>query len=151
ESLVVRTSLAGNKKMKGEVVAIYPKEGTLISDHPVGLVNRKWVTAEHKEAAETYVKFLMEEEQQKKAVKVGFRPGLESVKLEAPLDKEHGVDPDEPKSVMELPSAEVIDAVLDLWKHNKKRSRVVLVIDTSGSMNEDNKLKSCKEGASEFL
>src|SRR5262249_11286602 len=139
-------------KVKGEVVAIYPKEGTFWSDHPIGLVNRDWVTKDHKGACEKYVKFLMNPDQQKKAVQFGFRPGLESVPVESPLDRKHGVDPDnEPKSTLEVPSAEVMEAVVGLWKKNKKPSRIVLVIDTSGSMNDDDRLKQCKTGALELL
>ena len=31
------------------VVAVYPKEGTFWSDHPVGIVQRDWVDDEHKQ------------------------------------------------------------------------------------------------------
>src|SRR5262249_23981330 len=80
------------------VVAVYPKEGTFSSDHPVGVVQRDWVTAEHKEAAAKYIDYLLAKPQQEKALKSGFRPGLESIALAAPIDKEHGVDPKEPKT-----------------------------------------------------
>src|SRR5262249_36015227 len=39
------------------VVAIYPKEGTFWSDHPIGIVERPWVTAEHREAAKAYIQY----------------------------------------------------------------------------------------------
>src|SRR5262249_34267947 len=84
-------------KLPFPIVAIYPKEGTFWSDHPVGVVNREWVTDEHKEAAKLYIDYLLKKEQQEKALKYGFRPGLESVPLAAPIDTDHGVDPKEPK------------------------------------------------------
>ena len=34
---------------------VYPKEGTFWSDHPVGIVDREWVTPERREAAEIYI------------------------------------------------------------------------------------------------
>src|SRR5262245_16939129 len=37
-----------DQKLRDPLVAIYPKEGTFWSDHPIGLVQRDWVTAEHK-------------------------------------------------------------------------------------------------------
>jgi Ca-activated chloride channel family protein len=152
ENMVVESYLPKNKdKVKGEVVAIYPKEGTFWSDHPVGLVNRNWVTNEHREAAQAYVAFLMEDEQQKKALRYGFRPGVERIELTTPLDRKHGVDPDTVLSALEVPSAEVLEAVIELWKKHKKRSRIVLVIDTSGSMNDDNKLHHAKQGALQLL
>jgi Ca-activated chloride channel family protein len=153
ENMVVESYLPANKgKVKGEVVAIYPKEGTFWSDHPVGLVNRGWVTEEHREAAEKYVAFLMAAEQQKRAMAFGFRPGVEKIDLAAPLDRKHGIDPDnEPRTILEVPPAEVMEAILGLWKAHKKRSRVVLVIDVSGSMNDDRKLDNAKEGALALL
>jgi Ca-activated chloride channel family protein len=37
------------------VVAIYQKEGTFWSDHPAGVVERDWVTPEHREAAKIHI------------------------------------------------------------------------------------------------
>src|SRR5262249_53681557 len=118
------------------VVCVYPKEGTFWSDHPVAVVERPWVTADHRAAAQTYIDFLMSNDQQVAALTFGFRPGDEKVTLAAPLDAEHGVDPREPKIELPVPSAEVIRAAVGLWKSNKKPSQVVLVIDTSGSMRQ---------------
>ena len=74
ENMVVESWLPKNRgKVKGEIVAIYPKEGTFWSDHPVGLVNRAWVTKDHRDAAAKYVSYLMDPVQQKKAVTFGFR------------------------------------------------------------------------------
>src|SRR5262249_20833389 len=84
-------------KLPFPVVAVYPKEGTFWSDHPVGVVQHDWVTDEHKKAAKIYIDYLLMKEQQEKALKYGFRPGLESVPLTAPIDAEHGADPKEPK------------------------------------------------------
>jgi Ca-activated chloride channel family protein len=127
-------------KLKHDVVAIYPKEGTFWSDHPVGIVERDWVEASHREAAEQYINYLLQEPQQLKALKYGFRPGLERVKVGAPIDKQHGVDPDEPKKILARPSVEVMRAALRSWRQNKKNVRLILVLDRSGSMNDDDKL-----------
>jgi Ca-activated chloride channel family protein len=68
------------------VVAIYPKEGTFWSDHPVGIVNREWVTAEHREAAQMYIDYLLEPTQQQAAMQFGFRPADLTVAVGAPID-----------------------------------------------------------------
>jgi Ca-activated chloride channel family protein len=133
------------------VVAVYPKEGTFWSDHPVGVVQRDWVTAEHKEAAEKYIDFLLAKPQQEKALKSGFRPGLESIALAAPIDKEHGVDPAEPKVELPPPPAEVIGAALKLWKGHKKKTQIVVVFDTSGSMRIGGRMSNAKLGAKQLL
>jgi Ca-activated chloride channel homolog len=133
------------------VVAIYPKEGTFWSDHPVGVVERDWVTAEHREAAKAYIQYLLQRPQQEKAIAYGFRPGAVDVPLASPIDEAHGVDPKEPKTTLEVPSVQVIDAILNLWQQKKKAANVVLVLDTSGSMNENRKIQSAREGAKQLV
>jgi Ca-activated chloride channel family protein len=73
ESLVVQSYSEPN--LAFPVVAVYPKEGTFWSDHPVAIVDREWVTPEKREASEIYIKFLLDNPQQLKALKSGFRPG----------------------------------------------------------------------------
>jgi Ca-activated chloride channel family protein len=131
------------------LVAVYPKEGTIWSDHPVAVVNRPWVTAEKKAAAEAYVEFLRAAPQQKRALAFGFRPAEGN--LGAPIDAAHGVDPRQPATVLELPGADVTAACVDLWRKHKKPSNVVLVFDKSGSMTEDNRMAGAKRGAKELI
>src|SRR5262249_31083829 len=106
---------------------------------------------EHREAARTYIDFLLARPQQLKAMAHGFRPGDEKIDLAAPLDRAHGIDPDEPKNLFLVPPAEVMIEVLKLWQANKKQARVVLVIDTSNSMNREQRLIQAKAGALELL
>ncbi|PWT94434.1 MAG: VWA domain-containing protein [Acidobacteria bacterium] len=133
------------------VVAIYPKEGTFWSDHPVGIVERDWVTPEHRAAAKTYLQYLLDRPQQEKAMTYGFRPGVVEIPLAAPIDTDHGVDPREPKTTLEVPSVEVMDAVTRLWHEDKKHADVVLVFDTSGSMKDENKIASARTGSLQLL
>jgi Ca-activated chloride channel family protein len=133
------------------VVAIYPKEGTFWSDHPVGIVERDWVTPEHREAAKIYIQYLLQRPQQEKAITYGFRPGAVDVPLAAPIDEAHGVDPREPKTTLEVPSVTVMDAILNLWQQKKKSANVVLVMDTSGSMNDDRKIQNARDGAKQLV
>jgi Ca-activated chloride channel family protein len=128
------------------VVAVYPREGTFWSDHPVGIVERDWVGPAEREAAKLYIDYLLQEPQQRKALTYGFRPGLEKVKLDSPIDKAHGVDPEQPARVLTTPSVEVMRACLRSWKQNKKHARVILVLDRSGSMNDDDKLINARKG-----
>jgi Ca-activated chloride channel family protein len=138
-------------KLDFPVVAIYPKEGTFWSDHPIGIVEREWVTPEHREAAQRYIEFLMAEPQQKLALKSGFRPGLESLALTAPLDAAHGIDPKQPQTELQPPPAEVIQAALKLWKANKKPAQVVVIMDTSGSMRQGGRMVNAKLGAKQLI
>jgi Ca-activated chloride channel family protein len=149
ESMVVESYSQAN--MPFPVVAIYPKEGTFWSDHPVGIVERDWVTPEHREAAKIYIQYLLARAQQEKAMQYGFRPAAVDVTLAEPLDSAHGIDPKEPKTTLEVPSVEVINQILQVWKAQKKHSNIVLVLDTSGSMSEEGKMTSAKEGAKQLV
>jgi len=148
ESMVIESY---DQNLQFPVVAIYPKEGTFWSDHPIGIVNREWVTPAHKEAAEVYIKYLLARPQQERAMAYGFRPGAVDIPLASPIDIAHGVDPKEPKTTLEVPSADVINSVLQLWKQDKKTADIVLVLDTSGSMNEEQKMQNAREGAKQLV
>ena len=149
ESMVVESYSQDN--LAFPVVAIYPKEGTFWSDHPVGVVEREWVTPEHREAAKMYIQYLLARAQQEKAIGYGFRPASLDVPLGAPLDANHGIDAKEPKTTLEVPSVEVINALLQLWKAQKKHSNIALVLDTSGSMSEEGKMQNAKVGARQLV
>jgi Ca-activated chloride channel family protein len=148
---MVAESYGPQYKLPFPVVAVYPKEGTFWSDHPVGIVEREWVTPEHREAAKIYIDYLLARPQQEEALRFGFRPAAVEVPLAAPVDAAHGVDPREPQTTLEVPPPEVVDAVLRLWHEHKKRSDITLVLDISGSMNEDGKIENAKAGAAQLL
>ena len=54
ESVVVSSYNADgtSKNPNDSLVAIYPSEGTFLSDHPMCLVNGSWVTPQQKAAAQ---------------------------------------------------------------------------------------------------
>jgi Ca-activated chloride channel family protein len=116
------------------VVAIYPKEGTFWSNHPYVILEANWVTDEQREAAEVFEDFLLDKPQQLSAIEFGFRPADPSIPLISPLDENHGVDPKQPQTVLEIPDADVIRGIEALWHQVKKPVDLVLVVDTSGSM-----------------
>jgi Ca-activated chloride channel homolog len=149
ESMVVESYAQTN--LAFPVVAIYPKEGTFWSDHPIGVVERDWVTPEHREAAKIYIQYLLARPQQERAMQYGFRPASVDIALAAPLDTAHGIDPQEPKTTLEVPSVDVIDALLQSWKLEKKHSNIALVLDTSGSMAEEGKMQNAKVGARQLV
>jgi Ca-activated chloride channel family protein len=149
ENMVIESYSQNN--LPFPVVAIYPKEGTFWSDHPIGIVERDWVTPEHREAAKVYIQYLLQRPQQEKAITYGFRPGAVDVPLASPIDEAHGVDPKEPKTTLEVPPVPVMDSILKLWQQKKKAANVVLVLDTSGSMNDNGKIQNAREGAKQLV
>ena len=134
-----------------DLVCIYPKEGTFWIDNPYVVLEAPWATPEKKLAAEAFGKFLRSKQQQLVAMKdFGFRPSDPTIAISAPLDAAHGVDPLQPKALLEVPEPDVIDAALALWRKNKKTVDIAFVFDRSGSMH-GLPLNQAKQGAMDFL
>jgi Ca-activated chloride channel family protein len=123
-------------KPRVPLVAIYPKEGTLFSDNPFIVLDAKWVTAAEKRAAAKFGRFVQEPANQKRALKYGFRPGNTVVPLGAPIDSTHGLDPDQPQTLLEQPQPPVLAGLIDRWNTVRKGARVLVVADVSGSMGD---------------
>jgi Ca-activated chloride channel family protein len=152
ENLIVaqETRRLGGDSPQLPVVAIYPKEGTFWSNHPYVIVNAPWVTDEQRAAAELFEAFLLDRPQQLKAIELGFRPADPSIPLTAPLDGQHGVDTSQPKTVLEVPSAEVVATILETWKQTKKPVDLMIVMDVSGSMRGE-KIVTARASLLQFL
>ena len=150
ESMVIE-SYGANPPPSTPLVAIYPKEGTFWSDHPVGIVEREWVTPEHHEAARVLIDYLLAPARQQRALAYGFRPASVDVPVGAPIDAAHGVDAKEPQTTLPVPPVEVLDAVLARFKEVKKPASLTMVLDISGSMNQDRKIDNARAGALQFV
>lgn len=151
ESNVVKANDKYKAKMPFKLVAIYPKEGTFWENHPTGIVNADWVTAEQKQAAQKLLDFMTSKDQQAKAPKYGYRPTDKSVPVTAPIDAEHGADPAQSADKsLEYMSDSVFRRANELWHEVKKHSLVYMVLDTSGSMNGE-PMNAAKKGTAQFI
>lgn len=137
-----------NKAPAVPLVAIYPKEGTFWHDDPFIVMSK--ASAEQQQAAETFFTFLMNDESQKAALSYGFRPASANVPLADPVSERYGVQPQGVQNVLPVPSADVIVAAKNVWQQNRKRADIVLLVDTSGSM-EGDKIEQVKAGLETFL
>jgi len=137
------------------VVAIYPKEGTFYSDHPFAILQGSWVTPAKKAAALAFRNFLLAPAQQKKALQYGFRPANLNVAVGAPIDAAHGVDPNQPSTLLQVPSVDVINVIRTSWDEQRRKVDVMLILDRSGSMNDKiggiSKVEAAKQGLAEFV
>ncbi|MBX5458153.1 MAG: VWA domain-containing protein [Thermogemmatispora sp.] len=137
------------------VVAIYPKEGTFYSDHPYAILQGSWLTPAKESAAEVLRAFLLAPEQQAKALRYGFRPALPSIPLRTPLDSAHGVDPQQPRTILQVPSVDVVNAIESTWQAQKRHVAAMLILDTSGSMNDSvngvSKIDAARQGLRSFV
>jgi len=152
ENLVVAQE---DKRITGQsaqipVVAIYPKEGTIWSNHPYVILNAPWVTADQKEAAGIFENFLLDKPQQLKALQLGFRPSDPSIPLAAPLDTQHGADPNQPQTILEVPGADVLEGIQTLWQQTKKPVDLIVAMDISGSMQGD-KITTARSSLIQFI
>lgn len=133
------------------LVALYPREGTFWHEHPFGIVNAPWVTDEQREAARIFTDYVLTPAVQERIMAQGFRPANPDVPLGFPFVEQNGVSPEGPRTVLDVPSPEVIAAIQQSWAFVKKQADIWLVIDISGSMNNDNKLSQAQQAAEAFL
>ena len=121
---------------KVPLVAIYPKEGTLFSDSPFFTLDAPWVSQPEKDAAKVFEDFVKQPENQQQVLTFHFRPGNPAVPIGDPITAANGVDPDQPQTLLEVPAPRVLTSLLDKWANQRKKARVTLVLDVSGSMGD---------------
>jgi Ca-activated chloride channel family protein len=130
------------------LVAIYPREGTFWHDNPFIVLSS--ASEEERQGASAFYDFLLGAEAQRSAMSYGFRPANVDVSLSDPITPSYGVDPQGVQTILEVPSSEVIVAAKNSWSLNRKRADIMLVVDTSGSM-EGDKIELVKAGLETFL
>ena len=147
------TLLDFNKNRGGQpkLVAIYPDEGTFYSDNPFIVLDAPWVNEQQREGAREFSKFLEEQIDAERAGEFGFRPPDLKEKPAGSISAAAGADPAQPKRVLGLPEPRVLSRVKEAWREDRKPANVLLVVDTSGSMVEENRLDRAKEGLETFL
>ncbi|WP_433499928.1 extracellular solute-binding protein [Sphaerimonospora sp. CA-214678] len=123
-------TLGKHAKPRVPLVAIYPKEGTLFSDHPYAVLS--WTEDDKKAAAADFLKYLQSPDQQDEFAKYAFR-SFEGKPGEL-ITKANGLDPKEPATTLSVPAPNVLDRILKSWAELRKPANVLLVLDVSGSM-----------------
>jgi Ca-activated chloride channel family protein len=134
-----------------QLVALYPKEGTFWHEHPMGIVNAEWTTPEQRQAAEVFVDYVLTAPVQTAIMAQGFRPANPDVALGFPFVEENGIDPAQPRTVLDVPAPDVIAAVQQSWAFVKKQADIMLLIDVSGSMQNEDKIGQAIQAAEAFL
>jgi Ca-activated chloride channel family protein len=156
ENLVIQANQEAQERNPAvelpQIVAIYPKEGTFLSDHPIGVVQRPWVTEKHRQACQSYIDFLLERPRQELAVQLGFRPSSnqQGIGVKPILRPEFGVSPTQPRKLLQPPPASAILMIQDLWRLNKRNADIVLAVDTSASM-EGERIHEAESAAKAFI
>jgi Ca-activated chloride channel family protein len=134
-----------------KLVALYPREGSFVSDSPYIVLNADWMTPADRAAAGAFQRFLAKEVGAELAGRYGFRPGDPEAKPAGLVSAAAGADPAQPRRELSLPEPTVLDRVLTTWRRDRKPARVMLVLDNSGSMQEEDKLDHAKQGLAAFF
>lgn len=133
------------------LAAVYPSDGTLISDNPWLVLDATWVSPEQKAAAADFLQWVREPDQQRRFTEAGFRT-FEGVPGDV-IRPEDGMLPAGAKTVLSPPAPNVLAALQQSWDTLRKRAHVLMVMDVSGSMGEPvpsagaNKLQLAQQAA----
>jgi Ca-activated chloride channel family protein len=141
------------RKPRVPLVAVHPKDGTLMFDHPY--VTLASASAEQRAAAADFLDFLRQPAQQQRFAATGFRDyqGRAGAALSAAI----GLPGGQPAlSLIDPPSPQVLSRMLSGWDDLRKKAQVLLVIDVSGSMDESagggrSRLEAAKRAAIDGL
>jgi len=117
------------------LVAVYPKDGTMVADHPYAILNAPWVSPDSRAAAQSFLEWLQAPAQQKRFLGAGFRDANGTIA--SSLGLANGIVPEGPALVLHAPGPVVLDLIRKSWENVRKRARILLVLDVSGSMNGD--------------
>ncbi len=138
--------------MPTPLVAIYPKEGTFWHDNPYIILKAPWVTADQAKAAAVFRDYLLQPDNQQLALALGFRPANSSVSFRTePFTNANGVDVDQPKTTLQVPSPRVLEGVKNAWSILRKEANIMLILDVSPSMDNQDKLQNALDGVRIFL
>lgn len=134
-----------------KLIALYPKEGTFWHEHPSGVLNAPWVTDEQRTAANVFTDYLLKPDQQAYIMTFGFRPANPDVPLGFPFEAQYGVTREGPATVLDVPDPDVVAAIQESWSFVKKQADIMILIDISGSMAQENRLVQARTAAIAFI
>jgi len=142
------------------LIAIYPAEGSLWTDHPLALLelgtpsDARSVTDNQRLTYKAFADYLLNETAQQALLTAGYRPadlGIDLSGDNSPFANTNAIDWRQPQTTLQIPPPSVVEVVQNSWYYTKRPTNVYLVVDTSGSMAEGNKLGSTKEALRTFV
>lgn len=152
--------IAWNQSQSGErLIALYPAEGTLWADHPLALLElgadgETPLTDNQRRTYRAFVDYLKSADIQRQLLSAGYRPADMSLQLDegdSPFAAADAVDWRQPQTTLQIPSESVVAVVQNVWWYTKRPTHVLLVVDTSGSMEEKDKISLTRVALSSFV
>ncbi len=136
-----------------DVVAIYPAEGAMWADHPLALLENQTLSDAQRLTFQRFAAGIAAQEAQQTVIAAGYRPAdldIDLMSEDSPFTGTDAVDPTQPRTGLQIPGAQVVEVVKDVYWYTKRPTDVYLVVDTSGSM-EGEKMERTRDALYAFL
>lgn len=155
EEGTVRFNIERKDDLRWPLAFVFPEEGTFWSDQPYCILDgAAWVSDEQAEAAQLFLAFLKSDAIQAEAGNHFIRPLNAATPIGSLLTLDNGTSPAASRDSVpdfEIPSPEVSESIIDQFLNTKRKATVVLVVDTSGSMQQDNRIGTATTATAAFL
>lgn len=137
EAMIIEFNQWAAKHNREPLYVIYPSDGIVVADHPLGYVDKK--NPEKEKLFLELQAYLKSPEVQQSIQESGRRTGLVGLALEHPdlkvFNPAWGIDATREISSFPLPNRDTIALALDLYQGVlRKKSLTIYVLDFSGSM-----------------
>lgn len=150
-----------SRRSSERLIAIYPAEGTLWTDHPIALLElgaggnsqEQAITENQRLTFQAFTRFLLSPDAQRFLLESGYRPADLDIELDAPGSPFFGtdaVDWRQPQTTLQMPPPSVVEVVRNAWYYTKRPTNVYLVVDTSGSMSGE-KMTRMREALRSYI
>ena len=149
ESMIIEANQELVKHGKEPLYAVYPVDGIVFSDSPLGYIDKG--DEKKEELFKKLQEYLLSDDTQKKIAKMGRRTGFGGIVGDVNtnvFNPAWGIDVKKILSPITLPAAEVLHTALDMYQTEfRKPSLTVFCLDFSGSMkgNGSKQLKKAME------
>lgn len=155
EEGTVRFNIERKDDLRWPLAFVFPKDGTFWSDQPYCILDgANWVSPAQAEAARLFRDYLQSPDQQARATEFYLRPLDTTMPLGAALSVANGTDPTaspETTPALGAPDIATSKAIIDQFLATKRKATVLLVLDVSGSMQTDNRIRTATEATKAFL
>lgn len=136
EAVLIETNQELLRRGEAPLTVIYPVDGLVVADSPLGFNSTK--TKDKEDQFLAFQEWLLKPESQKKLLSLGRRTGLGGDITDADksiFNPEWGIDAEKIISPIRLPSGVVIQKALQLYQTGyRKPSYTIIAVDYSGSM-----------------
>jgi Ca-activated chloride channel homolog len=108
------------------LVAIYPREGTPVADHPYAVLR----SSRNQAAAADFLEFLGEARQQKRIQAEGFRSNLNQL-ADSVVAGDQYIQAKPPEADLDTNTGAILEVILGQWRAIRKHARVLIVVDVA--------------------